>query len=141
MKSRLWRLVLLGASILFAPSTALAQEAGSVGEAFNGLDTLWILLAAILVFFMQAGFAMVEAGLVRAKNASNVLMKNVVDFGFATLAYFMFGYAIMYGSEGTLIGTGSWFMMGATSPVEGVPVEAFWLFQAVFAGAAATIVA
>ena len=49
----------------------------------NSIDTLWILLCAILVFFMQAGFGMVEAGLVRSKNASNVLMKNVIDFSFA----------------------------------------------------------
>jgi Amt family ammonium transporter len=107
----------------------------------NGLDTLWILLCAFLVFFMQAGFGMVETGLVRTKNAGNVLMKNVIDFSFAALGYFVFGYAIMYGSDGPLIGTSGWFMVGAESPVEGVPVEAFWLFQAVFAGAAATIVA
>jgi Amt family ammonium transporter len=107
----------------------------------NGLDTLWILLCAFLVFFMQAGFGMVETGLVRTKNAGNVLMKNVIDFSFAALGYFAFGYAIMYGSDGTLIGTSGWFMVGVESPVEGVPVEAFWLFQAVFAGAAATIVA
>jgi Amt family ammonium transporter len=84
---------------------------------------------------------MVETGLVRTKNAGNVLMKNVIDFSFAALGYFVFGYAIMYGSDGPLIGTSGWFMVGAESPVEGVPVEAFWLFQAVFAGAAATIVA
>jgi len=107
----------------------------------NGLDTLWILLCAFLVFFMQAGFGMVETGLVRTKNAGNVLMKNVIDFSFAALGYFAFGYAIMYGSDGALIGTSGWFMVGVESPVEGVPVEAFWLFQAVFAGAAATIVA
>ena len=109
---------------------------------FNAIDTLWIIMAAILVFFMQAGFGMVEAGLVRTKNTANVLMKNVLDFCFAVLAYFIFGYAIMYGSEGAFAGTSGWFMMGITeSPVEGVPVEAFWFFQAVFAGAAATIVA
>jgi Amt family ammonium transporter len=107
----------------------------------NGLDTLWIILCAMLVFFMQAGFGMVEAGLVRTKNAGNVLMKNVIDFSFAALGYFIFGYAIMYGSDDPIVGTAGWFMFGVESPVEGVPVEAFWLFQAVFAGAAATIVA
>jgi Amt family ammonium transporter len=90
---------------------------------------------------MQAGFGMVETGLVRTKNAGNVLMKNVVDFSFAVLGYFMFGYAIMYGGDGAIVGTSGWFMFGVESPIEGVPVEAFWLFQAVFAGAAATIVA
>jgi len=108
---------------------------------FNGLDTFWILFAAFLVFFMQAGFGMLEAGLVRTKNAANVLTKNVLDFSFAALGYFAFGYAIMYGTEGLLVGTEGWFLSGAASPVDGVPLEAFWLFQVVFAGAAATIVA
>jgi Amt family ammonium transporter len=108
---------------------------------FNGLDTFWILFAAFLVFFMQAGFGMLEAGLVRTKNAANVLTKNVLDFSFAALGYFIFGYAIMYGTAGLLVGTEGWFLFGVTSPVDGVPVEAFWLFQVVFAGAAATIVA
>ena len=63
----------------------------------DGLSTLWVLLAAFLVFFMQAGFGMVEAGLIRTKNAGNVLMKNLLDFCFAALGYFVFGYAIMLG--------------------------------------------
>ena len=107
----------------------------------NAIDTFWILICAISVFFMQAGFGMVEAGLVKSKNAGNVLMKNVIDFSFAALGYFIFGYALMYGSEGKFFGTEGWFMFGVESPVDGVPIEAFWLFQAVFAGAAATIVA
>ncbi|MEE8561337.1 MAG: ammonium transporter, partial [Gemmatimonadota bacterium] len=97
--------------------------------------------AAFLVFFMQAGFAMLETGMVRTKNAANVLTKNLLDFCFAALGYFIFGYAIMYGSKGLLVGSEGWFMFGAESPVDGVPLEAFWLFQVVFAGAAATIVA
>jgi Amt family ammonium transporter len=122
-----------------APTEALAQD--SVNEPqFDGLSTLWVLLAAFLVFFMQAGFGMVEAGLIRTKNAGNVLMKNLLDFCFAALGYFAFGYAIMYGTDGMLVGTSGWFLMGAESPVDGVPLEAFWLFQAVFAGTVATIV-
>jgi len=108
---------------------------------FNGLDTLWLIICAALVFFMQAGFGMVEVGLVRTKNAGNVLMKNLMDFSFAVLGFFIFGYAIMYGSDGRLFGTAGWFLRGVESPVAGVPLEAFWLFQVVFAGAAATIVA
>jgi Amt family ammonium transporter len=119
------------------PALPAVQEASG----FDSVSTLWILLAAILVFFMQAGFSVLEAGLVRTKNAGNVLMKNLLDFCFAALAYFVFGYAIMYGSEGLLFGTEGWFLVGVESPVEGLPVEVFWLFQAVFAGAAATIVA
>ena len=127
----------IGCLLLFAPEV-FAQDTES---SFNGLSTLWILLAAFLVFFMQAGFGMVEAGLIRAKNAANILMKNLMDFCFASLGFFMFGYALMYGSEGSLFGTGGWFLLGAESPVEGLPLHAFWLFQAVFVGAAATIVA
>jgi Amt family ammonium transporter len=70
-----------------------------------------------------------------------VLFKNVLDFCFAAIGYYMFGYALMYGSEAAFAGTQGWFLFGAESPVDGVPLEAFWLFQAVFAGAAATIVA
>ena len=123
--------------LLFAPEV-FAQDTES---SFNGLSTLWILLTAFLVFFMQAGFGMVEAGLIRAKNAANILMKNLMDFCFASLGFFMFGYALMYGSDGSLFGTGGWFLLGVESPVEGLPLYAFWMFQAVFVGAAATIVA
>ncbi len=124
-------------------STALYAEevAAEAAPTFDGLDTLWVLLAAVLVFFMQAGFGMVEAGMVRTKNAANVLMKNVLDFCFAALGYFMFGYAIMYGTQGLLVGTSGWFMVGVDPAVGTLPVEVFWFFQAVFAGAAATIVA
>jgi Amt family ammonium transporter len=123
--------------LLFAPEV-FAQETES---SFNGLSTLWVLLSAFLVFFMQAGFGMVEAGLIRAKNAANILMKNLMDFCFASIGFFTIGYALMYGSDGLLFGTGGWFLLGVESPVEGLPLHAFWLFQAVFVGAAATIVA
>jgi len=99
-----------------------------------------VLLAAFLVFFMQAGFGMVEAGLIRAKNSANVLMKNLVDFSFAAIGYYTFGYAIMYGTAGLIVGTTGWFMFGAVSPIDTLPLSVFWFFQAVFAGTAATIV-
>ena len=84
---------------------------------FNAINTMWILLAAFLVFFMQAGFGMVEAGLVRTKNAANIIMKNLLDFCFAALGYFIFGYAIMYGGSGFFVGTEGWFLVGAESAV------------------------
>lgn len=108
---------------------------------WDSIGTLWLILCAVLVFFMQAGFGMVEAGLVRTKNSANVLFKNLLDFCFAALGYFIFGYAIMYGGDGAILGTEGWMLMGVESPIDGVPLEAFWLFQVVFAGAAATIVA
>lgn len=114
----------------------LAQDGGAI----NALDTLWVLLSAFLVFFMQAGFGMVEAGLVRAKNASNLLMKNMMDFSIASIGFFVFGYAIMFGGDNPLIGTKGFFLIGAES-VGGLPLYAFWMFQAAFCGTAATIVA
>jgi Amt family ammonium transporter len=129
--------------LLIGLMSSLSLAAGveeTSGPAFVPLDTLWVLIAAFLVFFMQAGFAMVEAGLVRAKNAVNVLTKNLLDFSFASIGFFIFGYAIMFGGEGSIVGTQGWFLSGATSAADGIPLEAFWLFQAVFAGTAATIV-
>jgi Amt family ammonium transporter len=124
-------------SNVFAQSTTAGGEA----PAFNALDTFWVIFAAVLVFFMQAGFGLVEAGLVRAKNAGNILMKNLMDFSFASLAFLAVGYAVMWGEGNSFIGMEGWFLIGVESPVEGLPLYAFWLFQAAFAGAAATIVA
>jgi Amt family ammonium transporter len=105
-----------------------------------GLDTVWVLLAAFLVFFMQAGFGMVEAGFIRAKNTCNILTKNFLDFCMASLGFFIFGYAIMFGEGNGFMGLRGWFLSGAQSGAD-IPLHAFWLFQAAFCGAAATIVA
>ena len=131
--------VVLGA--LVSSGASASQAAPAAESSYDGLSTLWVLIAAILVFFMQAGFGMFEAGLIRAKNAANVLMKNLLDFCFAILGFYAFGYAIMYGTEGLIVGTSGWFLMGLdASPLETLPLPVFWLFQAVFAGTAATIV-
>jgi len=111
-----------------------------LGISAIGLDTLWVLLAAFLVFFMQAGFGMVEAGFIRAKNTCNILTKNFLDFCMASIGFFMFGYAIMFGGGNAFLGLKGWFLIGAESGAN-VPLYAFWLFQAAFCGAAATIVA
>jgi ammonium transporter, Amt family len=105
-----------------------------------GLDTVWVLLAAFLVFFMQAGFGMVEAGFIRAKNTANILTKNFLDFCMASIAFFILGYGLMFGNGNGFIGFSGFFMIGAESGAD-VPLYAFWLFQAAFVGAAATIVA
>jgi len=117
-----------------------AAASPSNAELQRSLDTLWVLLAAFLVFFMQAGFGMVEAGLIRAKNAGNILMKNMLDFCMASLGFFILGYAIMFGGTGPLFGTSGWFLINAKSGAD-VPLFTFWMFQAAFCGAAATIVA
>jgi ammonium transporter, Amt family len=101
---------------------------------------LWTLVAAALVFFMQAGFAMVEAGFTRAKNAVNILMKNLMDFSMGSLAFWALGFGLMFGASSTgWFGT-SGFFLSDFSP-DGDPwVLAFWMFQVVFAATAATIV-
>lgn len=124
--------------ILFTPIWLFAEESTEIS--FSALNTFWVLIAAFLVFFMQAGFGLLEAGLIRAKNACNIMMKNLLDFCMASLGFFFFGYAIMFGGNEPLFGTRGWFMINAQGP-DGLPTLAFWLFQAAFCGAAATIVA
>ena len=101
---------------------------------------MWTLIAAALVFFMQAGFAMVETGFTRAKNAVNIMMKNLMDFSIGSLAYWAIGFGLMFGVSSTgWFGT-SEFFLSDFSP-DGDPwVLAFWMFQVVFAATAATIV-
>ncbi len=103
-------------------------------------DYLWTLIAAALVFFMQAGFAMVEAGFTRAKNAINIMMKNLMDFSIGTLAFWAIGFGVMFGASSTgWFGTSGFFL--SDFRIGGDPwVLAFWMFQVVFAATAATIV-
>ncbi len=129
-------------ALLAIARPALADDPDPVADALRGINTTWVLVAAFLVFFMQAGFALVEAGLTRAKNTVNIMFKNLVDFLFASIAFWLVGYAFMFGtSTGGFIGT-TGFMIDPTGVADmfGLPVMAFWLFQLVFAGTAATIV-
>ena len=103
-------------------------------------DYIWTLIAATLVFFMQAGFAMVEAGFTRAKNAINIMMKNLMDFSMGSIAYWALGFGFMFGvSKSGWIGT-SGFFLSDFKPGGDPWVLAFWMFQVVFAATAATIV-
>ena len=103
-------------------------------------DYVWTLVAAALVFFMQAGFAMVEAGFTRAKNAINIMMKNLMDFSMGSIAFWAVGFGLMFGVTQTgWFGT-SGFFLSDFSPGGDPWVLAFWMFQVVFAATAATIV-
>ena len=129
--------------LLFAMTgNAFAEdEVTSIADIKQGLDTVWVLIAAFLVFFMQAGFGMVEAGFIRAKNTCNILTKNFLDFCMASLGFFLVGYALMFGEGNGFIGLKGWMLTGLEPTTSGLPLYAFWLFQAAFCGAAATIVA
>jgi Amt family ammonium transporter len=118
----------------------LAQKATPESNAI-AIDTVWTLIAAFLVFLMQAGFAMVETGFTRAKNAGNIMMKNLVDFAAGSIGYWAIGFGIMFGAGTAFFGTSGFFLSGG-SPLtaEGLWQYAFWMFQVVFAATAATIV-
>src|SRR3990172_2524331 len=143
-----------------APAVAQASELANLSEAVSAnkiaLDTVWVLVTAFLVFWMNAGFALVESGLCRAKNTVNILAKNFVVFAISSVAFLIIGWGFMFGDGNPFIGTdGLFFLLGAdNSPATGeaykgvcssmnwtgVPLYAKFFFQLVFAGTAATIV-
>lgn len=108
---------------------------------FSSVDTIWTLLGAVLVFFMQAGFAMVETGFTRAKNAGNIIMKNLMDFALGTLIFWLIGFGLMFGQGNGFIGSidflirGNYDFLGLT-----IPTPVYIIFQTVFCATAATIV-
>ncbi len=118
----------------------ITSNADAIALVQSHADYMWTLVAAALVFFMQAGFAMVEAGFTRAKNAINIMMKNLMDFSMGSIFYWAIGFGLMFGVSKTgFIGTSGFFLSDFT--VGGEPwVLAFWMFQCVFAATAATIV-
>lgn len=109
---------------------------------FSAISTLWVLLGAALVFFMQAGFAMVETGFTRAKNAGNIIMKNLMDFSIGAPIFWLVGFGIMFGAGNGFIGNFDFLSRGDYSAAlpEGIPFFAFMIFQTVFCATSATIV-
>jgi len=147
---------------LFWNAAAIAQDAPKLEDVAKtadtlkvGLDTLWVLLAGMLVFFMNAGFCMLETGFCRQKNAVNVLAKNLIVFALSTIAFWALGFGLMFSSGSDFVGSGGFFLSGEdNSPATGdaykgifgslnwtgIPLAAKFFFQLVFAGTAATIV-
>ncbi|MDR2386370.1 MAG: ammonium transporter, partial [Deltaproteobacteria bacterium] len=132
-------LFLLGLLIL-TPGLCWAQDGGPYEQ--SNANIMWTLLGGVLVMFMQPGFAMVECGLSRAKNAANILMKNYADFMIGSLVFLLFGFGIMFGStKAGLFGTSLFCLSGIDgSTPDGQWSLTFWFFQSVFCGTAATIV-
>lgn len=143
--------IVLGVGLM--PTVAQAQ---TVGELKVAADTVWTMLTAFLVFWMNAGFALVESGFCRQKNCVNILAKNFIVFAVSSIAYWVVGYGLMFGNGSAFIGSeGLWGLGGAdNSPATGadyqgayaalnwtgIPLMAKFFFQLVFAGTAATIV-
>lgn len=112
-----------------------------IDDLTTGVNTVWMLLAAMLVFFMQPGFALVEAGFTRTKNTANILMKNFVDFMVGSLLFWLVGFGIMFG-VGSFAGTPHFGDLEYMNNIidNGLPIEGFLIFQTVFCATAATIV-
>jgi len=141
MKKRLLVLIVISV-MMMVPGFVFAEEGEISAGAAMAINNVWTLVAAFLVFFMQAGFAMVETGLTRAKNAGNIIMKNLMDFAIGSLAFYVVGFGIMFGSDVAGLFGSSAFMGNTTAEAlgVGVPLETFIIFQTVFAATAATIV-
>ena len=144
MKKRALRIgmvVLTLAMLMVLSSTVLAQDEPTTGDIVIQIDTIWLFIGAFLVFWMQAGFAMVESGFSRSKNSANLLMKNLMDFAIGGLLFYAIGFGLMYGTDAAgLIGTDNFFL----SSLNPADADAYswvdFLFQLMFAAAAATIV-
>jgi Amt family ammonium transporter len=135
------KLFVLAVLFLCAGGISLFAQESLESLGFS-LDVVWLFIGAILVFIMQAGFALVETGLTRAKNATNITMKNVMDFCFGAIVYWAIGWGFMYGKDalGGLIGTDQFFFSPMSVDFESGNFYKSWFFQVVFAATAATIV-
>lgn len=144
-----YRKILIPLFLLLLPLITTAQtsvpeevsNANKIAELSTGLNTVWMLLAAMLVFFMQPGFALVEAGFTRNKNTANILMKNLVDFMVGSILFWFIGFGLMFG-VGNVFGTPHLFDLDAMDNIiqNGLPIEGFLIFQTVFCATSATIV-
>lgn len=123
-----------------APGANAPEWKAAVDALQKQTDMVWTIVAGALVFFMQAGFAMVESGFTRAKNAGNIMMKNLMDFSMGGLAFWAVGFGLMFGVSNGLTGWSNFFTNFDNSTLDGQWGYTFWMFQVVFAATAATIV-
>ncbi|MCE5315668.1 MAG: ammonium transporter [Armatimonadota bacterium] len=131
---------------VFAADPSAKELAAKIADQQTIMDTVWVMLTAFLVFWMQAGFAYVEGGLTRAKNTNNIMMKNLMDFCVGSLAYWVIGFGLMFGAGNAFVGRSGFFLIEKTADTFAslswatVPLYAKFMFQLVFAATAATIV-
>src|SRR5918997_2372932 len=147
------RLALLTITILLLtlalPALAFAQDGPTVADLSLAVDTVWVIVAACLVFFMQAGFAMLEVGFSRMKNVGSVVAKILVNLAIAALLFWAVGFALAFGDGNAIIGTQGWFLAVSESRVNDVygglawtqvPLSAKFLFQVAFCAVSLAIV-
>lgn len=139
-----WKVVAAGAAaglgVLALALPAGAQDALSAETVQTNLDNVFVLVSAVLVIFMQAGFALVEAGLTRAKSVANIMMKNLMDFCAGAIAFFAVGYAFAFGAGNDFIGWNGFFLGDGAFQYGTLTVPVTFVFQVAFAATAATIV-
>ncbi|HVM55146.1 MAG TPA: ammonium transporter [Acidimicrobiales bacterium] len=134
---------LVGALVIGLAGPAYAYDRPAEPDTQYILDNLWVFIAGVLVYFMQAGFALVEAGLTRAKSVANIMMKNLMDMSAGVLAFAAVGFGIAYGPTESLsgfLGWGGWFLDPGAYAESGLTIATQFFFQAAFAATAATIV-
>ena len=118
-RTRYLKAALSGAAVLLAlPAVALAQEGPTLEDTVSSLNTTWVIVAAVLVMFMQAGFALLEIGFSRAKNAGAGVAKILTNFSIASLAYWAVGFALAFGGAGTIAGDSGFFLDVSSVPSE-----------------------
>ena len=135
MIRRLANVVLIIGLLLFV-KTAYAQDGDE--SLISAIDTAWVLIAAFLVFFMQAGFGFLEAGFVRSKNVVNIMAENLMDTTMTTIGFIIAGFALMFGAGNGFFGTEWFFLRGIPDVYPGltIPTLAFFFFQFAFCAAA-----
>ena len=139
MKKNVFILIIL--IVILAPMVVFAADEPTPSSNKMAIDSMWVMMAAFLVFLMHAGFTCVEAGFTQAKNTVNIIMKNFMTISLGVIIYYLIGFALMFGPDTAgLIGTKGFLLTSRGLFDFGIPLDGFWFFQAVFAATCATIV-
>ena len=126
-------------SLFLVPQDSFAARLLTSEDVQSNLNIVWIILATILIFLMKAGFAMVEIGFTRSKNAVNALMKNFVDFAISAVTFWAIGFGLMFGTTNGIFGTDGFYLQDYIKNLDPW-LFAFWMFQVVFVSSTAAIV-